>query len=73
MFVIAGDMISGEVCSGMYLIGDELGNRFQIHSVEMLRHSADKEDVALAFVYNDESELESLKRIAVTRRVLIFE
>ena len=63
MFVLAGNLILGNIKSGMFLINQENDTGIKINSVESINSNDSNELIALTFFNLREYELEFLKRL----------
>ena len=63
MFVLAGNLILGNIKSGMFLIIQENDTGIKINSVESINPNDSNELIALTFFNLREYELEFLKRL----------
>ena len=65
MYVLAGNLMLGNIESGMFLINQESDTGIKINSVESINSNDSNELIALTFFNLTEHELEFLKRLKI--------
>jgi len=60
---VIGDLLSGDVSNGMWIVPSERNACFEIHSVEAVMSTENHSSIGLMFDYNDEHQYQLLKKL----------